>query len=807
MNKLLYTGKEWDFEKLEKTWAVIKDIAVNKFGLSFYDTEFEVITARQMIQNYTTHGLPVYYCSWEQGKHFNQQWNEYLNGKLGLAYEIVINTDPCICYLMDSNDMPMQTLVMSHAACVDKDTEYLSRTGWKKINEYRGEEVAQYHTDGNIEFVYPQRYIKRAEKEFYHITAPGIDQLITRDHRIIFKEFSGNLKEESADQFVARHYRKTRGHNGKFLTTFKYSGQGLPLSDDELRLAIAIKADGSFRPKVRSNHFNCVNYQRVRFHLKKTRKIERLKNLLNKLKIDYTLRSSYEGRVSIVFTVPDNNYYSKSHIDLWYSASEEQLQLISEEVLYWDGSIKSQKFSSIKKEEIDFIQFVWASQGYGTHIEKQKIRGNRKQCYDLTRSPRSLRSITASRKGRRDIPVINSTDGYSYCFTVPSGMFLARRNDCIFVTGNCGHNSLFKNNYLFKNNTEANFILEYMGFADKFIKKCERLYGTIEVMKVLDVAHMIQNHSYQPKRNKPPKVNIEEQRKEWTQYLESQRDELDKITFKHNDLSSDVRRMLNKIEGQQIKLPEYDLLYFIEKNIQLPSWQKEIMRIVRIVSSYFYPQVLCKLLHEAWASYVHYTLCTELWEQGYIDSESYLSIKHSHTQVANERPGYKPSLNPYYLGFNMFKDIERMCKNPTDEDRKYFPTIAGKGDQYFEICKEIAYNNTDESFVRQYMSPALLRQLKLVVLEDDSGSYYYKCVGSHEPEHYRQTVNHIANQYQIINNIPQMVITAVNTKYKEISLKYIPYKDRGLNQEDKEYILLRLEALTGWRWGKAGQAD
>lgn len=791
MSKLLFTGKEWDFEKLEKTWAVIKDIAINKYGLSFYDTDFEVITARQMIQNYTTNGLPVYYCSWEQGKHFNQQWREYLKGDLGLAYEIVINTDPCICYLMDSNDMALQTLVMAHAACLDKDTEYFTEHGWKKISEYNGEKIAQYHENGKISFVQPSRYVVNEEKEFYALEARGISQRVTKDHKMVWQNGNGNIIFQTADEFVKRHNSKTRGHNGKFITVFTQEREeGYQVSKADTRLRVAIKADASRQGN------------KYRFHLKKTRKIQRLEELLNSLGIVYDKKPSYGGRYSIRFHY---NFVPKEFTwEEFNSYTADEIKTISEEVLLWDGHHKGQTFSTHIKQSADVIQAIWASLGYGTSIYGHAKKGY-ELCYKVTRSLYSTRSISRSRGGRpNDITIVEAVDGKSYCFTVPTGMFLARRDDCIFVTGNCGHNSMFKNNYLFKDNTEANYIIEYMGFADKFIKKCERLYGEIEVMKTIDVAHMLQDHSFQPKRNKPPKIDIKEQRKEWTQWLDAQKDEMDKITFKHRNLSDEVERFLKKSATQKIKVPEYDILYFIEKNIDIAPWQKEIMRIVRIVSSYFYPQVLCKLLHEAWASYVHYTLCTDLWEQGYIDAETYLSIKHYHTQVAKERPGYKNTLNPYYLGFNMFKDIERMCKHPTDEDRKYFPNIAGQGDKYFDICKEIAYNNRDESFIRQYLSPALIREMKLVVLEDDSGSYDYKCVGSHEPEHYRQTVNHIADQYQLINGIPQLVITQASVNHWA-TLKYLPYKDRGVVQDDKAYIMLRLEALTKWKWEWGGQ--
>src|SRR3546814_15450571 len=56
------------------------------------------------------------YRHWSFGKHFVQQEKMYRKGYTGLAYEIVINSSPCISYSMEENSMAMQTLVMAHAA-------------------------------------------------------------------------------------------------------------------------------------------------------------------------------------------------------------------------------------------------------------------------------------------------------------------------------------------------------------------------------------------------------------------------------------------------------------------------------------------------------------------------------------------------------------------------------------------------------------------------------------------------------------------------------------------------------------------
>ena len=64
---------------------------------------------------YASVGMPLGYHHWSYGKHFLATEKGYKRGQMGLAYEIVINSDPCIAYLMEENTMTMQALVIAHA--------------------------------------------------------------------------------------------------------------------------------------------------------------------------------------------------------------------------------------------------------------------------------------------------------------------------------------------------------------------------------------------------------------------------------------------------------------------------------------------------------------------------------------------------------------------------------------------------------------------------------------------------------------------------------------------------------------------
>jgi stage V sporulation protein R len=112
----LSTGSEWTFELIERYFREIERIAVQEFKLDCYPNQLEVITAEQMMDAYASVGMPVMYHHWSYGKHFLQTEKGYKRGQMGLAYEIVINSNPCIAYLMEENSITMQALVIAHAA-------------------------------------------------------------------------------------------------------------------------------------------------------------------------------------------------------------------------------------------------------------------------------------------------------------------------------------------------------------------------------------------------------------------------------------------------------------------------------------------------------------------------------------------------------------------------------------------------------------------------------------------------------------------------------------------------------------------
>ena len=169
-------------------------------------------------------------------------------------------------------------------------------------------------------------------------------------------------------------------------------------------------------------------------------------------------------------------------------------------------------------------------------------------------------------------------------------------------------------------------------------------------------------------------------------------------------------------------LPQENILYFLEKSApRLMPWQRELLRIVRHIAQYFYPQGQTKVMNEGTATYVHYRIMNRLHERGGISDGDFLEFLQSHTNVVFQ-PGFDDprfsGFNPYALGFAMMRDIEQIVTEPDDEDRQWFPEIAGAGDA-MAVLRDIWANYRDESFISQYLSPRLMRQMRMFQLHDD----------------------------------------------------------------------------------------
>lgn len=363
----------------------------------------------------------------------------------------------------------------------------------------------------------------------------------------------------------------------------------------------------------------------------------------------------------------------------------------------------------------------------------------------------------------------------------------------VLAHASVGHSHFFKNNYLFKGWTDADTIIDYLKYARNYIKKCEEKYGDKQVEFLLDACHSLQNHGVD-KYKKPTRLKDELARKrsdEWEQYFEN--------TF--NDLWRTLPKQNPENPDEKSELSEENILYFIEKNSPiLKTWEREIVRIVRKIAQYFYPQRQTQLLNEGFATYTHHLIMTRMHDDGLIDDGSYLEFLQSHSNVITQRDWsskYYSGINVYALGFAMLKDIERMCVNPDAEDAKWFPDIINTNP--LTTILDIVANYRDESFVLQFLSPKVARQFKLFSLNVKEGTGYLEVNGTHDDESFLHIRAALAEQYDLSRTIPHIEVVHVDwTGDRWLYLDYTSKNNQRLEYDDMKRTCRNISYLWGF---------
>ncbi|WP_395686999.1 SpoVR family protein [Caenimonas koreensis] len=360
-----------------------------------------------------------------------------------------------------------------------------------------------------------------------------------------------------------------------------------------------------------------------------------------------------------------------------------------------------------------------------------------------------------------------------------------------------GHNSFFKGNYLFRMWTDASSIVDYLVYAKAYIAECEERHGVDSVEEVLDACHALMHYGVDRYR-RPQKISMMEEeirRKEREAYLQQQVNDL------WRTLPRSAGKQAKKEQRRYPEEPQENILYFIEKNAPLlEPWQREIVRIVRKVAQYFYPQRQTQVMNEGWATFWHYTLLNDMYDQGKLSDGYMMEILSSHTNVIFQ-PGVGDKryggINVYALGFAMFTDIRRMCENPTDEDKAWFPDVAGS--DWHKTLDYAMRHFKDESFIGQYLSPKLMRDFRLFSIVDDSTRRELEVAAIHDDAGYRRVREALARQYDLNWREPNIQVYNVNLRGdRSLTLRHCRHNDRPLDNGAEE-VVKHVARLWGFR--------
>lgn len=311
--------------------------------------------------------------------------------------------------------------------CVDAETEYMSDNGWKKISEYDGGNVGQLTDNLELEMVKPEQYIDTYHDEIYEIsTEKTTNMVLSGNHNVLYRTSKGHLQKKKVSQIIEESKDTKKGSHIDIPMTFTYGfmhGKKSNYDDTTSRIIVAHCADGSvIKDGVK---WNC------RIRVKKDYKVKRLIALFANSDISYETREYADGFTYFYYKLKNT---SKLLSEQFCNPDRETAKMLTEEVFKWDGTEKYKEYRTTQKADADFIQFILSgTTGKAHSICVHKKNDGHKECY-VVRETKKTYSNPFRKIGKNKIE--KKEPQKMYCFTVPSGMLLLRRNDYIFCTGN-----------------------------------------------------------------------------------------------------------------------------------------------------------------------------------------------------------------------------------------------------------------------------------------------------------------------------------------------------------------------------------
>ena len=321
-----------------------------------------------------------------------------------------------------------------------------------------------------------------------------------------------------------------------------------------------------------------------------------------------------------------------------------------------------------------------------------------------------------------------------------------------------GHNDFFKNNRLFAEGTDADYTVEmFKNHADRiraYIQDPSIGYDRVE--RILDAAHALSFQTSRVIGNK--KLSYEQQKKRILEKYYAKIKPKGVLEEKKDIPFPD----LNKIPLE----PTDDIMEFIATYGKLEEWEKDIVRIVIEETKYFIPQIETKVMNEGWASYWHYKILNKL----NLPQGMHIEFLSRHNQVI--RP-FLGGLNPYYMGFKIFEDIEKRYGI----------------DKIFEVRKL----ERDESFIRKYLTEELCNEMNLFTYKSKNKDYVIEEVADHQG--WKEIRNTIANNIGM-GSLPVIEVLEVSPQDKTILLSH-EYDGRELEVNYAYETLKHLSTLWG----------
>jgi stage V sporulation protein R len=365
-----------------------------------------------------------------------------------------------------------------------------------------------------------------------------------------------------------------------------------------------------------------------------------------------------------------------------------------------------------------------------------------------------------------------------------------------------GHVAFFAMNKFFRQSRQD--IIGLMFEASKRFLKYEKKYGIDEVEKTIDAGHALQFHS-------SPFTSRETEQEKRKRIFEQKKKQLYSRGGSFGDLTGETKSINENIELHNQKLwreiksktpvePTEDLLrYIIDNSTVLEDWQKDILEVLRIEGQYFWPAMKTKHMNEGFATYIHETVCQKLFSEKLLTTEEHADFNFTNSLIKHNKPG---GLNPYYIGSGVWKSIkERWDKGQHGEEwencensevKEKWDTKEMKG---WEKCKQVLQTYTDWFFMQDFLTPKLVKDLKIYIYEEvDAGDFVEYVITKDKAKEIRDKIVFAFAQ----NPVPKVEI--FNGNYEEKGYLSLRYNYSGLPL-DENYAKRTMKHIA-YLWGR-----
>lgn len=329
--------------------------------------------------------------------------------------------------------------------CLSRDTQVLTSKGWKFVADVeKGDKIAQFDMNTHeSSFAEPTHFIRHHHKgkmKHFHRENGGIDMLVTPDHdMVVFNEFNDETYKVKAED-VRKH------SHIHFPTSAPLAKTGAGMTDHE-RFLVAVQADGTIDKRIDGSVSGC---HAVTFHFTKQRKKDRIEYLCKKLGYEFTKSNNIGDKIIYRVKVPVENLLVKTFAEWDVDFSTLSIEWVNDfmhEITNWDGNYVEEKgiktgrihYGSVIESNTDFVQTIASLSGH--RGKKTRTVDNRSPSYKDYFRLSIVPNKTFTRTGAVKISDVDYDDEV-FCFTMPKGTLMTRRNGVVGITGNCHANTM-----------------------------------------------------------------------------------------------------------------------------------------------------------------------------------------------------------------------------------------------------------------------------------------------------------------------------------------------------------------------------